>query len=238
MRKNNIVVFLVISIFILVVSRFVGIFISRAFWGSETSLFIEKSMYKLVLLMFVCILVNKSKNNLAYYGFQKPLGVSYLKIILITILVTIISIPLNSIIFLGILRNFIKSNGVYPEMDVSLPIIILSIWIWSTLVEEVFVRGYIQSNLNFIKHKQIRIFKLTLSIPVLISALFFALMHISNIIYGYDLLYSLTMIFNAFWIGLVAAYFRENHASIYPAFVVHFTVNVIGTLPKLIKLIA
>jgi len=239
LKKNkNILIILLFSIGILLISRFAGIFTGRIFCGVGTSPLIEKTLYKLFLLILVFISIKYSGNGFAFYGFKQPAKFPYIKIVLVTILIMFISIPLNSIVFMGILRNFIHSNGNFPNSHYSLFAIILLIWLWSSFVEEVFVRGFLQSNLYFLKSKKIKISKLYFSLPVIISAVFFALMHISNIFYGYDILYSFTMIANAFWLGLIASYVRERYDSIYPAVLVHFTANFIGTLPKVIKEIA
>jgi len=226
---------LIISIVVLVISRFSGIFISRIISASESTELIEKSLYKLILVVLVIIFMKKSSNDLAFYGFQLPVKIPYFKIVISTIIIIIVSGIMNAITFMGILRNFIHTNGNTPKFNLSLPQIILSIWLWSTFVEEVFSRGFLQSNLTHLKRKKIKLFKLHLSMSAIISAVFFSLMHISNIFYDYDLLFCLTMIANAFWMGLIAAYVREKYDSIYPAILVHFTANVVGTLPKVIK---
>ena len=120
----------------------------------------------------------------------------------------------------------------FPEPDSYLEFI-LAVWIWSSLAEEIFCRGLLQSLLSNLKHIKF----LRLSIPVIISGLFFGAMHLTLLNGNMGFWFVMLIVFNASVIGFVAAYYREKTGSLLIAFLIHFTANVVGYLPVFIKLL-
>src|SRR6056297_1272491 len=186
--------------------------------------------YMLLFSLLLILLVNKG--SLRNYGFTKPEKLRYVRFFLISTGILIGAFIFGNLIFNGILRNIFppeSGKAGFPETQ-SLLQRILTIWIWSSICEEVLTRGFIQGFMN--KHINIRFLKL--SLPVWISGLFFGLMHLSLLNINMDVWFISFIVTNTTVIGLLAAYYREKTKSIYPAFFVHFWANVILTLPLII----
>jgi len=192
-------------------------------------------VFKFFMLLYsitAILLINNWKLN--GYGFRKPNNIKYFSFSLKVIGITFASLVIGSILFMGILNKVFptgNSTG-FPEQN-SIIQMILTIWIWSSLCEEILVRGLIQ---GFIQHLQsIKIFRL--SLPVIVSGLFFGSMHLSLLSAGMGPWFVTFIVFNTTVIGLLAAYYREKTESIIPALWVHFLANVVGSIPLIIKLL-
>jgi membrane protease YdiL (CAAX protease family) len=110
------------------------------------------------------------------------------------------------------------------------PQIILFVWFFSSTIEEVFTRGFIQSHLGHLSHIRIRILGCHVTLPVLISALFFASMHLVLLVAGADLMTVGIVWLFTFSVGLMAGYQRAVTGSLIPAIGVHFLANVGGVI--------
>jgi len=115
--------------------------------------------------------------------------------------------------------------------------IILIVVIFSSLSEEMFTRGLIQSILSGYRDRQVSLGVATVSLPVFVSALLFGAMHISIFVKGGDWLTTIIIIIYTFSLGLVAGNLREKHDSLFPAIVVHMSANVGGILMGMIYMI-
>ncbi len=73
--------------------------------------------------------------------------------------------------------------------------------------------------------------------PVIISGLFFGAMHLSLLFVGMGHWFVSFIVFNTTVIGLIAAYYREKSDSIIPPIIIHFTANVVGSIPIIIILL-
>lgn len=201
----------------------------------ELNFYTKNTVFKFFILgysILAILLVNNGK--LSGFGFNKSIGVKYWSFTLRVIGISVASMVVGGVIFMGLLNHlFPKGNTVgFPEQN-SLIQMILTVWIWSSLCEEVLVRGFIQ---GFIQ--DFRTFKvLRLSIPVWVSGLFFGAMHLSLIKAGMGQWFVAFVVFNTTIIGLLAAYYREKTNSLIPAFWVHFIANAVGSIPLIIKLL-
>lgn len=70
-------------------------------------------------------------------------------------------------------------SGPGPGANGSPVAVILTIWIYANICEEIFTRGLLQSWLSPLAQYRLRLGKWGLSVPVLASALFFATMHLA-----------------------------------------------------------
>lgn len=191
--------------------------------------------FLLIFSLLAILLINNGK--LKGYGFNySTTKLNYFKFSLKVIGISIASFLVGAILFMGILNKVFptgNSTG-FPEQK-SIIQLILTIWIWSSLCEEVLVRGLVQSFIQNLQHiKHIKLFKL--SIPVILSGLFFGSMHLSLINAGMGAWFITFTVFNTTVLGLVAAYYREKTESLIPAFWVHFLGNFVGSIPLIIKL--
>ena len=163
-----------------------------------------------------------------------PQNPRYLKLILITAGITLASLVVGNVFFLGIMSHLFPTDNttIFPEQK-SILQMILTIWIWSSLCEEVMVRGLIQGFIQNIQRSKF----LKLSIPVIVSGLFFGAMHFSLYLKGMGIWFVCSIMFFTTCIGLLAAWYREKTNSIFPSFIVHFMANVVGSIPLIINLL-
>jgi len=106
--------------------------------------------------------------------------------------------------------------------------IVIFIWVYASISEEVLTRGLLQTLVSGNAKVGAALLP-RLSLPVLVSGLFFGAMHLV-------LLKSMgpaavPVILLAVFLGLVAAWYRERTGSLLPAIIVHALFNIGGTLP-------
>lgn len=107
--------------------------------------------------------------------------------------------------------------------------VILSIWIYASVCEEIFTRGLLQSWLAPLARYRIRLGGWVVSTPVLASALFFAAMHV--VLWPKLGPAALAVMFLAGVLGLIAGFYRERTGSLIPAILIHAFFDIGGTLP-------
>jgi len=108
--------------------------------------------------------------------------------------------------------------------------IVVLICVYASIAEELLTRGFLQSILAPLTKKGLTIFRTYLSVPVLVSAVFFGLMHLVQMIEGVGSATVLYTIMSAVILGIIAGYYREKTGSIIPAIVVHMLFNVWGVV--------
>jgi membrane protease YdiL (CAAX protease family) len=113
--------------------------------------------------------------------------------------------------------------------DLTLFQVIAVIWISASIAEEVLTRGLVQGFLEPLKGYGLRVFRLRLSIPVIVGAVFFGLMHLALLSTGAAAAAVVTIALFAVVLGLVAGYYRESTGSLWPAILVHFLFNLWGS---------
>ncbi|HSH52065.1 MAG TPA: CPBP family intramembrane glutamic endopeptidase [Bacteroidales bacterium] len=204
-------------------TRWIGQFTSLNFYTNN----IFMKAYMLLFSLFMVLLFNKW--SFKGYGFNKPHNMKYLRFFFISTGIIIGAFIFANLIFNGILRTLFPTESGTPGLPESQSILemILAVWIWSSICEEVLTRGFIQGFMN--KHTHIRLLKL--SLPVWVSGLFFGLMHLALLTINKDVLFVSFIVTNTTILGLLAAYYREKTKSIYPAIFLHFWANVIFSLP-------
>ena len=189
--------------------------------------------FMLLFSVLAILLINGGK--LTNFGFNIPHKFGYIRLVLLTIGIAIASFIVGSILFIVILNSVFPIDSIggstmgFPEQQ-SLLEIILTVWIWSSLCEEVLTRGLLQGVIQHFNSKKF----LRLSLPVWISGIFFGLMHTSLIYGGMSFWFVAFVVFNTSIIGLLAAYYREKTGSIFPAFLVHVLANIVGFMPSII----
>ena len=193
----------------------------------------RNTVMKFFMLIFsVLLILIVNKGSLKDYGFNKPEKLRFVRFLLISAGIIIGAFVFGQLLFTGILRNLFpveNSGGGFPKTSSVLEMI-LTVWIWSSICEEVLTRGLIQGFMKF----QTNIKFLRLSLPVWISGIFFGVMHLSLLKTNMDIWFVSFIVFNATILGLLAAYYREKTKSIYPAIFIHILANVIGSLPAII----
>ncbi len=149
-----------------------------------------------------------------------------------------VGVALAGLVVAAILTRFLpgpgpgtgQEGGLHPAARQGMVHIVLAVWLYASLCEEVLYRGWLQSELDVWKRGERHP---AFSIPVLVPALLFSLGHLCLISsFGPGML--LTVLLTTFGIGWLAGYHRQKTQSLLPAYLVHLTANVVGSgLPLL-----
>jgi len=174
-----------------------------------------------MLILSIIIMLLVSKGKLSRYGFKLARNVQ---------LKQVISWGLS----LGIISTLIEVSLPGEEGVVSGELTFLQtvvfVWLYASICEEVFVRGLIQSSLSRLTQYGMTVFERRISLPVLISALLFGLVHLMQSAMGAGGYQVLIIVLFAFALGIAAGYQRERTESLVPAIMVHMFANVGGSL--------
>jgi len=176
----------------------------------------------LILSMIIMLVVSKGK--LSRYGFKLTRNIRLGQIVLWGLGIGIIS---------TLIEGSLPGEGSDMVGELSFLQQIIFIWIYASIAEEVLTRGLIQSSLaswgkyGFSPPKGIGF---RINLPVLVSALFFGLMHAMQSAMGAGGYTVIVTVLSAFILGLVAGYHREKTQSLAPAIIVHLFANVGGSL--------
>jgi membrane protease YdiL (CAAX protease family) len=141
----------------------------------------------------------------------------------------------------GVLASVVSlaaGQGRMPVLEgLSFLQIVLLVWLLASVAEEVLVRGYVQSYLEPLKHRGFNVFRLRISLPVIISALFFSAMHLILMTTGMPFTGVYIILVFTFLLGLVAALQRERTGSVMPAIATHVSFNVGGVIGGVVYVI-
>lgn len=152
----------------------------------------------------------------------KPIVFGILTTIIINVTMTLIANSTGS------------SNGNHPMIVKMTPLqVILFVFVAASIVEEILYRGFLLNILSPLKNYGIRIRRLKISLPVLISAVIFGLSHLILITTGADSFFVLRIVIFTTILGLLAGFFQEKYDNNIYAIIVHMSGNlmaVIGTL--------
>ena len=174
-----------------------------------------------MLILSIIIMLVASKSKLSRYGFKPARNVQVRQIILcglgLGIISTLIAASLPG-----------KESSVAGELSFLQTVVF--IWLYASICEEVFARGLIQSSLSRLTEYGFTVLERRISLPVLISALLFGLMHLIQSVMGAGGYQVLVIVLFAFVLGLIAGYQRERTGSLVPAIMVHVFANVGGSL--------
>lgn len=187
----------------------------------------------LELLLSLLAIVIFGKSKFAEYGFCRP-GVrqssttgntKWIRASLTAPLLGIVATPI--ILGLGGSGNQLVKSLTFPQ-------IILFVWISSSIIEEIFTRGFLQGHLSILSGKYVKLPFFRIELPVLISALFFACMHFSLLFAGVDAVTMTVTFLFTLSIGLMSGHLRAKTGSLIPAIVVHILANIGGVIGGII----
>jgi len=226
---------------IVISAIFLGMVALSAAWGSSRAvvylasegspewvgLFINGAVMLAVSLMLV---LASSMGDPSGFGFTRPKsGARY-------------GAGITWGLLLGLLASLSNlaagGGGLKPVQGLSFVQIVLLIWLLASVAEEVLVRGYVQSYLEPLSNIGFQAFGKRLSLPVLLSALFFSAMHLILLTTGTPFVTVYVVMAFTFFLGLVTAYQREKSGSILPAIATHISFNVGGLIGGIIYVVA
>jgi membrane protease YdiL (CAAX protease family) len=183
----------------------------------------------LELLLSLLAIAMFGKSKFSEYGFCQPRvsqqsgegRTRWIRISLLAPLLGIVATPL--ILGLGGHGNPLVKNLAFPQ-------IVLFVWVFSSIIEEVFTRGFLQGHLSVLSGRYFTLFFLRIELPVMISALFFACMHFVLLLAGVDATTMTVTFLFTLSIGLMAGYLRAKTGSLIPAIAVHMLANIGGMI--------
>ncbi len=189
------------------------------------------AIFKTMLaLLSIFIMVLIPGMNLKDFGFCLPKRINYLKLTGLTFAITIGGIVIFAPLYMGLLSHIfgVKMQGGF-DTGGSVCIMIIGIWFWSSVTEELYSRGLLQTLLQDLKKYRF----LGLSLTVWISALLFGATHFSVFKISSSPFFVMMIVSNTTVLGLLVAWYREKTGSILPAILVHILANVAGSMPSL-----
>jgi membrane protease YdiL (CAAX protease family) len=211
-----------IGVVILFVSSIIAVIIVNGIPNFSDSMFgIAFFTHTGMLVSSIIIGHFLTKGNLSEYGFKKPSNFN---------LIRIFSIGLGFGVLVAIVRILI-SGGVVDMFEDYISIeIILGVWLYASIAEEILTRGLIQGYLNAHSKSGLQISSVFLSIPVLVGAFFFGFMHLATLTLGLDFITVISTVISAIFVGIVAGYYCEKTGSLAPAILIHMLFNIAGSL--------
>ncbi|HVP36875.1 MAG TPA: CPBP family intramembrane glutamic endopeptidase, partial [Terriglobales bacterium] len=205
----------------------IAILLPKLIFSSVLPLLMTTQGLELLLSLLAIIIFGKSK--FSEYGFCQPKTSQqpaesrgrWIRISLIAPLLGMVATPL--ILGLGGNGNPLVKNLTFPQ-------IVLFVWVFSSVIEEVFTRGFLQGHLSVLSGRYFRLLFFRVELPVMISALFFACMHFALLFRGIDAITMVVTFIFTFSIGLMAGYLRAKTGSLIPAIAVHMLANIGGMI--------
>ncbi|MBZ5500171.1 MAG: CPBP family intramembrane metalloprotease [Acidobacteriia bacterium] len=176
--------------------------------------------HSVMLALSVAAMWLISKGRLDLYGFTKG-AYEFSPCILLWVLPTAVLSIVSAVASPG-------GQGTGGPIKLTKPQMVVFIWVCASIGEETLTRGLLQTLLSRNARVGAEAHR-RLSMPVLVSGLFFGSMHIVLVkLMGPA---AVPVILLAVFLGLVAARYRERTRSLLPAIIVHALFNIGGMLP-------
>lgn len=224
------VIAIVLGMLVLMMLPSVMMIISKNTDLFESFPMIEKTItHTSMLILSVLFILILNKGKLKEYGFTWNLNFPLAKVVMISLLFGFISSLTGQL--------FVNTKTVMPTDNFSFIELILYIWVWASICEEILTRGLIQGFLAPLKHIGVTLFKYRISLPVIVGAIFFGTMHFGLLIMDIDIYIVLNIVIFGIILGMIAGYHKEKTNSLVPAIIVHFCFNVGGSFIYIISLL-
>ncbi len=226
-----------VSLLILFISSLLGKWLLDLLPQSWRSLpHVGGSLMKIFLVIFSLAALKLMVIPLSTAGFQRTRSFPWISFLRRTTLIAFLAIL--GVIIINVIGVILSGAEPRGFKESGLLGMICLVWLWSSFSEEVFVRGFLQSALAPWLSTGLQIGRIRFSLPVLISAFWFAAMHLTLLGMGMSGFFVLSIFLSALTLGLLAAHYREISGSLVPPILAHMLFNVIGGLPLLIKTLA
>jgi membrane protease YdiL (CAAX protease family) len=178
-----------------------------------------------------CLIAALSRGRLAEYGFQHA-GLGQLKTAFI--FGSVVAVIVHVVI--AIVWTLFPPAASHPALAGSSFIrTVFTVWIVASTSEEVVHRGLIQSFLKPLAVYGVHIGRIRLSLPVIVAAVLFGVLHIMLLTMGADGRLVGGIVATAIVLGVVAGYYREKTGSLMPAILIHMLFNVYGSASEYIQ---
>ncbi len=174
-----------------------------------------------------------SGKKLSDFGFRmvnfkyliRPIIISIAAVILFFIAMNI------SMAVLGMKPDEMGDSGI----DKSILNFLITVALFASVCEEVFYRGLIYGFMKPLVKFKFKIFRLEMSLPVIVCALMFGVGHLC-LLSRMNPAIVIGIVISATMLGLIAGYYREKTGSLMPAIAAHMTFNLIAFgIPTIMK---
>jgi membrane protease YdiL (CAAX protease family) len=224
---GRIILALFLGVLVLALSSSAAIALSGRFPGPVQSLpmgsgFVVQAFFLVLSTALIFIL---SRGAVSNYGFSAAVNIRFSEIVVLGLITGILS---------AVAGTLVPGEIAVEPADASLTDIIIGVWVLASIAEEVLTRGLIQGFLRPLTGFGFSLCGIRISIPVLISTLFFGLMHLGMLSAGADFPPVAVIVVFAFILGLIAGYHREKSGSLIPAITVHICANIGAYLTELV----
>ena len=225
--KNNkilitgIIVTIIIAYIASTYSHYINLnidFIPNSFGTHSSLLFLS--------IVAICLLQKYVKYRISIPKFKtllKPIGLG--------ILVSLLSAVVMSI-------TLVLSNGSnspkMPTSNLSLIQIIIFVFIYASIAEEMLFRGFLLNILKPLKEKGVSMFKRKISFAVILSALMFGFFHVIPFNSDKTIIYTTGMVIVPILLGIVAGYYQEKYDNNAYAIIVHMSGNLMGVIGTIV----
>lgn len=177
------------------------------------------AVLKTVLVGLSLVVMALSRRRLADFGFRRAAGVRWLRVVCLGLVLGAIGV----LVVLLSPAEGMKPTSTFWQM-------ILGVWIYSSVTEEIHARGLVQGLLDGYRQHAASVLGLRLSVPVLTAGVLFATLHAPLLLTGVDGLTVAIVVAFTFVVGTAAGVLRERYGSLLPAIVIHVAANVGGFL--------
>jgi membrane protease YdiL (CAAX protease family) len=172
-----------------------------------------------MLALSILLILALSRGKISTYGFKLSRNIQPKQILLLGFSLGVIG---------ALVQSQIPDKSPAFMKNFTFPQIVIFIWIYASISEEILTRGLIQGYLAPLSKYRFTVFKSCISLPMLVSALFFALMHMALLTMGMANATVYVIVSFAFILGIIAGYYREKTESLIPAIIVHMLSNAGG----------
>jgi len=202
-------------------------------YAKEKIITLQKTFLSLVFLSIstfdaLILIFGISGGNYISYGFN--IGN---ELIMPTAIITVLILRA----ILSLLANLIpqKKHLYISSSSFTLPELFINC-IFVSISEEIIFRGLIQSYLSVNISCMVYLFNSQISLPAIISAVLFALLHLGLLLHGKTSRQLLLILPGTFIFGVIAGYFRDATGSLLTPIVIHIIFNFSGKGVEFIKL--
>lgn len=121
-----------------------------------------------------------------------------------------------------------------PTSNLSILQIIIFVFLYASIAEEMLFRGFLLNILKPLKEKGISLFNRKVSLGVIISAIMFGLIHIIPFNSDNNIIFTIGMVIAPTLLGIVAGYYQEKYGNNAYAIIVHMSGNLMGIIGTIV----
>lgn len=154
------------------------------------------------------------------YGIQKPNQKSWLKGGILTAFASLAISLLMFILGIEEIHPILIHSSVLSAFFI--------IGVLAPIGEELLYRGYIQTTLSCFNRYRFEMKAISISLPVLISSIIFAIAHLQLLLAGVTISFMIMILISTFIVGLITGYYREKTESLFPSILMHALFNIVS----------